>query len=242
MYRQKHISSSGAPSARRGFTLIELLVVIAVIALLLSIILPSLKKAKQVTRRTVCLSNMRQMGIALHCYQMEYGDHLPPSTCHLQDDQWEQYWLYTLGRYAETGVLFRCPSDRSEHPFVNWSAVTSRPADDERWSSFGYNIQLDATTAMGQPNPYNRLKNIKRPGMCIWISESPQDWTDADHVHPESWFSIELAKRDVDYQRHRDTSNYLFTDGHAENLEIETTLDYPQKCLWFPATAPQWPY
>lgn len=237
-----HSHSAGAAGARRGFTLIELLVVIAIIALLLSIILPSLKKAKQLTRRTVCLSNMRQMGIALECYRTEGGEQLPASTCHLSDDQWQQYWLYTLGNYAETSVLFRCPSDRSDHPFVDWSAVTERPGSDVRWSSFGYNIQLDAITATGQANPYNRLKNIKRPQKCIWISESPQDWTDDDHVHPETWFNIDLAKRDVDYQRHLEQSNYLFVDGHAETLDIETTLDYPAKCYWFPQSAPKWPY
>jgi prepilin-type N-terminal cleavage/methylation domain-containing protein/prepilin-type processing-associated H-X9-DG protein len=242
MNTQKHNHSVIAQCARRAFTLIELLVVIAIIALLLSVIIPSLKKAKQLTRRTICLSNMRQMGIALQCYRMEWSDKLPPSTCHLDDDQWQQYWLYTLGRYAETSVLFRCPSDRSDHPFVDWSAVTTRPGDDRRWSSFGYNIRLDATKSNGQVNPYNDLKNIKRPSMCIWISESPQDWTDEDHVHPETWFSIELAKRDIDYQRHLDKSNYFFVDGHAENLELETTLDYPSRCYWFPESAPKWSY
>ncbi len=52
----------------RGFTLIELLVVIAIIALLLSILMPSLQKVKEITRRTVCASNCRQVGIAANCY------------------------------------------------------------------------------------------------------------------------------------------------------------------------------
>lgn len=50
---------------KKGFTLIELLVVISIIALLLSILLPSMQKAKQLTRRTICKSNLRQLAISL---------------------------------------------------------------------------------------------------------------------------------------------------------------------------------
>ena len=56
-----------------GFTLIELLVVIAIIALLLSITMPSLSKARELARRTVCSSNLKQMGVAFKSYQTDYG-------------------------------------------------------------------------------------------------------------------------------------------------------------------------
>ena len=52
----------------KGFTLIELLVVIAILALLLSVILPALKKAKDQAKRLICFSNMRQVGIAINAY------------------------------------------------------------------------------------------------------------------------------------------------------------------------------
>ena len=56
----------------KGFTLIELLVVIAIIALLVSILLPSLSKAKELAKRTVCMSNLRSIGSASHMYLSEY--------------------------------------------------------------------------------------------------------------------------------------------------------------------------
>lgn len=53
---------------RRGFTLIELLVVVAIIALLISILLPSLSRARELAKRSVCASNLRGIGQSMHIY------------------------------------------------------------------------------------------------------------------------------------------------------------------------------
>ena len=62
---------------KKGFTLIELLVVIAVIALLLAVILPSLKKAKQKSQEVVCRANLRQWGVLFALYSQDYDGSLP---------------------------------------------------------------------------------------------------------------------------------------------------------------------
>src|SRR6266542_4371963 len=67
------------PVARRraGFTLIELLVVIAVIAILVSILFPVFAQAREKARQTQCLSNLRQLGAAVHLYMQNYDDQYP---------------------------------------------------------------------------------------------------------------------------------------------------------------------
>ena len=62
---------------KRGFTLIELLVVITIIAVLASIVFPVFSRAKEAAKKTVCLSNMRQIGLALTMYMTDHDDRLP---------------------------------------------------------------------------------------------------------------------------------------------------------------------
>ena len=69
----------------KGFTLIEMLVVVAIIALLISILLPSLSKARELARRTVCGANVKDIGTTLYIYQGDNLDVFPtsPHTVHL---------------------------------------------------------------------------------------------------------------------------------------------------------------
>ncbi len=68
---------TGHRGRRPAFTLIELLVVIAIIALLLAVIAPALKQSRQQARKIICISNLRNTGIAIRAYANEYNDTIP---------------------------------------------------------------------------------------------------------------------------------------------------------------------
>ena len=233
------------PSAgkrRRGFTLIELLVVIAIIAVLMGVLLPSLNRARQQARKIACLSNMRQMGMAVSAYLTDADYRLPPSSCHIDDPN--DHWLRILTGYAREQLLFRCPGDTAKD-FVDWD----KPLDEQaevRYSSFAVNALLDPIHYRygAQHNRYNDINQLRHAMYTIWISEAPDtdNFNLADHIHPEIWEgSIEYAQQFVAWDRHKGTSNYLFADGHAGNLRFEETYAWPTTCYWYPEAAPTWP-
>jgi prepilin-type N-terminal cleavage/methylation domain-containing protein len=73
----KNTMGSTAKNSGRGFTLIELLVVIAIIAILAALLLPTLTRAKQKAQQTKCLSNLKEIGVALALYMDDQNDQFP---------------------------------------------------------------------------------------------------------------------------------------------------------------------
>ena len=225
-----------ARATRRGFTLIVVLVVISIIALLIALLLPAIKRAREVARQTQCMSQLRQMGVALYAYTNDHqGALIPganPSLSPLIG------WFNLLDAYmggADTN--FDSPSRPA------WQLCPSKDITPTRaWTvGYGWNYHAnhpdggfglapdDAETGYGH-GWGSRLDEITRPSHTIlfggskdaWVSPDPQFDYQHRYLYPSNGGLMRAT-------RHGGQGDYWMLDGHVEPLPPDFEVTYLRK-------------
>ncbi|MBC8137084.1 MAG: DUF1559 domain-containing protein [Fibrella sp.] len=216
------IRQTGSTPAKRAFTLIELLVVIAIIAILAAILFPVFAQSREKARQTSCLSNEKQMGLAIMQYLQDHDDTYMAA----DHDATSPYtWFEPLQPYLKSRDVFRCPSlDKNDE--------TGLPVDSPLLASNGkeYTAYIinglfsHATEEAKFKIPSEQVlvaereKNINAFDYHAWEEEHASPVPQEPEEHGE-WEQDHIAKA-----RHTGGANYLFADGHAKWHRFEQTL------------------
>ena len=212
-----------------GFTLIELLVVIAIIALLMGILFPVLRKAREQGRDVVCRNNLRQIGLAANFYADHYSFYIPRSAEWGGDIKpWFQLFMPFLAQKPvdddyRNVKIFRCPSYPDKEQTVCY-VVNGWGGD----SNNGWRMQRVPTRLTDCQSPATTIylaDNEDGPWRTILKNATDRDVTRCDVFRPSHLPNSDSQDigggRRVARARHKNGCNCLFLDWHVGWMAAE---------------------
>jgi prepilin-type N-terminal cleavage/methylation domain-containing protein/prepilin-type processing-associated H-X9-DG protein len=221
----------------RAFTLIELLVVIAIVAILASLLLPALAKAKSKGQGIKCLSNLKQLSLGWFMYAQDNNDRLVANSTDSDTPGWVAGWLdftaapdntnvlklidpkYSrIAPYAPSAGIYKCPADPSR------VKIGGRTYDRVRSMSMSTMVACDGGRTWGPAPPYKlffKMSDFDFAGpsqMFVFIDEHPDAINNgAFGVMMSDAALPQLAKIfDFPASYHNNAAGLSFADGHGE--------------------------
>lgn len=205
-------------SSRHAFTLIELLVVIAIIAVVAAILFPVFARAREKAKAAACVSNLKQIGMALTLYADDHDDLLPRATSLLRASPSLPSALPNVMRpYVASTAVFQCPADVRNSRYAPASLPNFWP--DVLWkslgSSYAYNSE-DPSNVRPRAEWPNHLWQTWRGGRRRTEFHQPAETGLASDTNP--WHLVrdyDMTKADSIAQA---AFNVVYLDGHVRQV------------------------
>ncbi len=204
-----------------GFTLVELMIVVACIGMLVLLMLPAIQTARAAARRSVCSSNMRQVGIATLGFANARDGQFPYSR---HSHSVEEAWIYQLSEFLEDVDEIRlCPDD---------------PRREEKLDQNHTSYLLSGYVTYKAPGSILNLNEMPETSKTIIAYEASDNLslsTYNEHTHSPTWFASWKRDKDkvwnkivaeVETDRHFSGAHYLYADGHVEFIPEEQVHEW----------------
>lgn len=210
--------TAGVKVTLSGFTLVELLVVISIISMMMSILLPSLSKAREAGRRVDCFSNMRQLMFAWNFYSMDNEDKVPSPSTFWNDSREHHFWVADGPDWPsnDVGNTEQAVEDGVLWPYTEETLGVYECGTDR--SNFLRDYSISGTINWS-------LDNIKSPSRRMVFVDASSSWKWIHNVYfpinccvkPPEWYPWEDPQhRQQITARHSGGCNMSFADFHCE--------------------------